>query len=183
MLQNIYKIDLEILRAINLGWADPRLDGVMLALSSTWMWAPIGCAIVLTLIIRRRWQWVRFVLVMIAIVGTADFVAAEFLKPFFNRLRPCKTWDFVRIVASCGGWDSFPSNHATNSAVAAYALWRYAPRAIGCLAVAGAAAVSLSRVYLGVHYPSDVLGGMTFGAASSWAVLTYIYRPAEISKM
>ena len=182
MLHSLYKIDLSIFRTVNEDWASPWLDPIMLSLSSAWMWVPFAIILLWHLYRTHKWDWLRLCLVAVVLIGIADFVSYEFLKPTFSRLRPCKTWDFVRVVSGCGGWDSFPSNHATNTAAAAYVLWRYSRHAIGAAAILLCALVATSRVYLGVHYPSDVLVGALFGASFAAVGLKLVERHLTLPK-
>jgi undecaprenyl-diphosphatase len=101
----------------------------------------------------------------IAVAVTAsDQMCASFLKDLVGRVRPCHVVEGVRLLDSCRGSPSFPSCHASNSmAVAVVALIRHRRWTAPALAIAAMA--GYSRIYVGVHYPSDVLGGMLLGAA------------------
>ena len=112
-----------------------------------------------------------------AVVATSGTVSA--LKALVGRVRPCDAlgWCTPILVASPGG-GSFPSGHAAGSfAFAAFVTMRsprWAP-----LALAYAALVAWSRCVLGVHYPSDVVGGAFLGAAIGAAVAVALRRPAR----
>lgn len=104
------------------------------------------------------------------------------LKLYFHRARP----DFNRLI-EIGGY-SFPSGHAMNAfsfySILAFLLWRHVPTRVGRIAVIIASSVmilgiGISRVYLGVHYPSDILGG--FLASGLWitAVIWFFQRCME----
>ncbi len=88
-------------------------------------------------------------------VGDAS---ANILKHTFERLRPCQSLDSVRLLVGCGGSFSFPSNHSVNAFVIA-AVFSHFFRKAAVPMFGIAAVVALSRVYVGVHYPSDVLAG------------------------
>ena len=167
------ELDERLLLAINqgLGWAP--LDRPMLLLSSGWLWIATGAVVAVTLIARLRGRGLLVVLSMLAAIATSDPLVGMVLKPLADRLRPCvELSELVRQVAECrGGW-SFPSNHAANAAALVAALGVGIPRSLW-LCVPAAALVGLSRVYLGMHYPSDVLAGYVVGAACglAWGLL------------
>jgi len=87
----------------------------------------------------------------------------EALKLWFQRPRPCHTLEAVHLLVGCSASNfSFPSGHATNAtAQAAFFGFAYRPLAIPLFLVA--AMIGYSRVYVGVHYPADVVGGVLVG--------------------
>ena len=103
-------------------------------------------------------------LLLFAVVG--DLI----LKPLVGRPRPYEVWKTVRLIVVPPGGDSFPSGHAGTSAVAAALINQEYPGWLGALAVLYAVAVGLSRVYVGVHYPSDVLAGWLLGWGEAYLI-------------
>lgn len=157
-----------LLRALN-GLHTPWLDPVMVFSSQAkaWLSGYLVLAVVLAYHFRRR-AWALLPIIG-ASVGLADSISARLFKPFFHRLRPSHTPDLAPLLYlpdEPGGQLGFLSSHAANvTALATLLCLVLAPRyrvAKGC-AVGWAALVCLSRVYLGVHYPSDVLGGAALG--------------------
>ncbi len=112
-----------------------------------------------------------------AAVGLTDFFGGQ-LKWVFERVRPCRALtDAVKIEPSgCGGLFSFPSNHAANTAALAVFLQVLYPKS-GWITWPIVAFVGFSRVFIGAHYVTDVLGGWmlggVIGGGAAWALLQW----------
>lgn len=102
------------------------------------------------------------VIVLIFTIAISDQFSSSVIKPLVVRERPCRTLEGVRLLVDCGSGKSFPSSHAVNMFAAAvvfsygYRRWAWAFYSI-------AAVIAVSRVFVGVHYPSDILGGALIG--------------------
>ncbi len=155
---------------INIGMAKGWLDPWMVALSSKWIWI-VFVVFWAILAGKNRHRWALFLVAAFA-VSCADLFAFEVLKPYFGRIRPCKEFYYVRVVHSCGGMLSFPSNHATNGLTVATLVAFWDRRLVGIPLLMFAILVAFSRVYLGVHYLGDIVAGALLGVL--WAtLLTY----------
>ena len=90
------------------------------------------------------------------------------LKHLFLRLRPFYTYPDLTPLVSPSSPYSFPSGHASSSFAVAFLLCMYLPKKYSFLSIAVAALIGFSRMYLGVHYPTDILAGMAVGAFSAY---------------
>jgi len=109
---------------------------------------------------RKRGVVLIFSAILILIIN--DFISHQILKEFFERTRPCNALDILKGIPHCTNSFSFPSNHASNIFTLA-TLSSLCYKNTTLLALAVALIVGFSRVYLGFHYPSDVIGGAICG--------------------
>jgi len=161
-------VDLQLLRLVN-DHASPALDHLMAAASNRGLLLALAGAFAVYLGLRSPHRWLAAVLLLVA-VGVADVVSVRVVKPAVDRARPCESLPSVRAPLGCGTGRSFPSAHASDTAAAAAVIGWAAP-ALAPVAVAIAALVGISRVYLGAHYPSDVVAGWVLGAAVGAALI------------
>ncbi|MEU9320168.1 phosphatase PAP2 family protein [Streptomyces sp. NPDC048295] len=112
------------------------------------------------------------------LVVVAAYLANDLVKSLFHEQRPCQTLHVVTVEAcpALGDW-SFPSNHAAIAAAAATAIW-LTDRRLGAIAVPAAVLMAASRVWIGVHYPHDVLIGLVTGALVAWPLTVAARRCA-----
>jgi len=103
-----------------------------------------------------------FLIAVAAFVGLNDFISHHIIKEIVARPRPCHALPDFQFITNCSNSFSFPSNHASNLFTAA-TLTSLCFKNLTFLAYTAALLVGYSRVYLGVHYPSDVLGGAVLG--------------------
>ena len=104
------------------------------------------------------------VLGIILLILATDQLSARFIKEAVQRIRPCNALPDVLTPSGCNGSYSFPSNHAVNNFAAAVFFSRLFPK-LKLILFITATLIAISRVYVGVHYPSDILGGAAIGSA------------------
>lgn len=170
MLEQLQEWDYLWFFSVHLEWIHPVMDVLAPLLRNPLFWAPLYLFLLFFAIInygKRGFYWCAFYLMTF---GIGDFTAAKIFKPFFARVRPCNDdlfADIVRNLVQCGGGYSFPSNHATNhfamSLFIIVTLGRRNPL-VWFLCILWAASVSYAQVYVGVHYPMDVIGGALYGS-------------------
>lgn len=160
------------------------LDPIVLQLTQTITWVPLYL-LLLYLIYRKdpkNMAWVIGGIMLTILLG--DQISSGFMKPYFERLRPCHDprWEgMMHAYGRCGGLYGFVSSHAANTfgmATFLTLILRKKQKGIYWLFLY-AVVVSYTRIYLGVHYPLDVFFGALVGVSSayfSWAIVVLLKR-------
>jgi PAP2 superfamily. len=153
----------------------PFWDTIMHAISGRVIWAPLYLAILLYLGFTYKRKFLIILLFVILAVTLADQVSVQLFKNVFHRLRPCYDPSLAGMVhlvnGECGGHYGFVSSHASNSFnVALLSLMLIKKRWYTISIITWASVIGYSRIYLGVHYPGDVICGAMIGAFIGWGV-------------
>ena len=152
--------DLDILRAVNQP-AGAMVDWAMETASNRGILLTIAGLAAIYAAFRSVHRWLAAILI-VAAIGAADLTSVRLLKPLAARPRPCQEFHDVRAPLECGSGKSFPSTHAADSAAAATVFAWALPR-FSALGIVIAVVVGFSRIYLGEHWPSDVVAGWALG--------------------
>ena len=181
----ILKLDTQLFLAIN-GWHNELWDGIMWWISGKTTWWPFYLFLLAYMAWKLRWQLVPIVLFIILVIALADQTSVHLFKNVFMRLRPCHEPSLDGLVHQvnnkCGGQYGFISSHAANSfAVAFLVLLWIKKRWFTALMVSWATLVAYSRVYLGVHYPGDVMAGALWGAGCG--IIVFLLSRWILSKL
>ena len=181
MLERLIHIDTEILLAIN-GWHAPWADTLVWIISAKTTWIPLYLLLIVLLVYGYRQpapttvKWLQkvpacvvMILTIVAAVGLADFIASGILKDWVARPRPSRVPELEGVLHLVNGYKSgrygFVSSHAANTMACGLLfslIWRKKITTISLML--WVAANCYSRMYLGVHYPLDILGGLIVGA-------------------
>jgi membrane-associated phospholipid phosphatase len=177
-------VDHSILYLFNQTLASPAMDAVMSALTSVWWWMPVYVIAGVYLIAKYKLRGATLLLGAIVVVAFSDQIAQLLIKPTFDRPRPCaligeaRAVEWIRLPVGERQGPSFPSSHAlNNAAVAMFFGLAFRSRLLFGLLFAAATLIGISRMYLGLHYPSDILGGLIIGSLIGW-ILSLLYRKA-----
>jgi len=163
MADFLYHIDLSIFYFFNHTVATGFLDKFFSILTDVHSWYITYILLIGILLIKGGKRGRLAVLgIILAILVSDQF--GDLIKHTLQRIRPCNALDDVRKIIGCAGGYSFPSNHAVNNFTAAFFFYKLYPNLKIPLFIT-ATLIALSRVYLGVHYPSDILGGAIIGSA------------------
>ncbi len=164
MLEFLYQIDLSFFYFINHSLSNPLFDKVFPFITEVKNWYIAYIILFFILIIKGGRIGRIAALGTILMVTATDQFSSFFLKNLIERIRPCNELLDVNILAGCTGSFSFPSSHAVNNFAAAVFFSKIFPKLKLSLFLV-AFLMAFSRPYVGVHYPSDVLGGAIIGAA------------------
>ena len=171
MIDALIQIDRDWFIAIHHGTACGVLDTILPFFREKTNWIPLYLFFAFMAIYKFKLRGLYVVLAAAVTVLLADQFAAGFMKPTFERLRPCNDYYFenqIRQLVHCGSGYSFISAHATNHfALAVVFTWFFrhisASSCIKWIFYAWAAIIAYAQIYVGVHYPLDVLAGAVSG--------------------
>ncbi len=169
MLEHLINWDFTAFELVHLKWHTAFLDYVLPFLRNAYFWGPLYIFLAFFMVQNFGKQGGLWVLFLFITFVFSDFFSATLLKPIFHRIRPCVDpyWAEVhrRLVPNSYGF-SFPSTHATNhfglSMFIAITCGKFS-KWVTAFAMLWAVSVAYAQVYVGVHYPLDVMAGAFIG--------------------
>lgn len=183
MMELIQQFDKDFFLWLN-SFHNSFFDVVMFYATKTLTWLPLYLVITFYLFKEFGWQQALFTLLFISLmIAASDQGSVHFFKNVFQRLRPCHDPDLAGLVhqvnGKCGGRFGFISSHASNTfAMAIFISSLFKRKWLWIGMITWATFVSYTRIYLGVHYPGDILGGAIWGVLVGY-VLYKIYKKSE----
>jgi len=172
MIEWLDELDKIFFILINIELANPVTDFIMPIITSDYVLRITYALAMLALLwkgnARLRWMVLFSAIAMIL----ADQISSNILKDVFQRPRPCQIMSDLNLLVNCGQGFSMPSSHAANSfAQAAFFASLFTKSRWYLIIVAFL--VSISRVFVGVHYPGDILAGMMLGVVVGLIVTAF----------
>lgn len=160
----------------------PFWDTIMFWVTYRFTWIPLYLYIIYFLYKNIRFDFIRSILFVLISVGLADRITSGLMKPYFHRFRPCHDpliQHIVHVVGNCGGQYGFVSSHASNCFALLSTLFilfkmNKIENKLTLFLLIWAIIVSYSRIYVGVHYPTDILVGGLIGFLIPFAVYPLI---------
>lgn len=175
---------------INTVWTSPFLDAIIPWWRDKNTWIPLYLFLFLFIFWNFGKKAIPWVIFLLATVAVTDQVSSHFLKEYFDRVRPCN--DVVMqlkerfLVHHRPQSGSFPSSHASNHfAVGVFCfitLKKYFGKWVW-LFIFWAATISYGQIYVGVHYPTDIIGGAIIGSLIGWGVYAIFHKYFRMPEM
>jgi undecaprenyl-diphosphatase len=184
LIETLKQIDAELFLFLN-GLHNSFFDFVMYWVSDRFIWIPMYLVFIV-LIIKKYKKRSWFILLFVALTIASSDQLINFAKHYFERLRPCHDESLQALVHTvrghCGGKYSFVSGHSGNAfSLAFFLIPFFKPhyRYFTLFILIWAALVAYSRVYLGVHFPGDILAGALLGSlvGTLWARVYILIFP------
>jgi undecaprenyl-diphosphatase len=179
-MDTLVRFDRELFLFLNHVPQNPAFDA-MLPFLTDLNRKPIGLVILgllwVLLLVRGGRPGRMAALLLIPTIALSDQLNSSLLKFIIERPRPCAELPDVHLLVGCGSGYSFPSSHAVNNFAAAFVLSYFLSRWTWAF-FSFAAVIGYSRIYVGVHYPSDVLAGSIIGVSLGF-IMVVVFRQVE----
>jgi undecaprenyl-diphosphatase len=177
IFQQIKDIDQALFYQINGVWHHPILDAVLPWTRHSNNWIPLYIGLLGWLIYQVGWETWKWLLFALINVGLTDQISSSVFKPFFHRLRPCNDPALIGktrlLLEQCAGGFSFTSSHAANHfgiAMFIFITWGVTQKKYTRFFFVWAGIIAFAQIYVGVHYPLDIIGGTIIGLISGFSM-------------
>lgn len=174
MLEQLQMADASVFHFINGTLSNPVFDALLPWCRERFFWAPVYLFVTAFALLNFGRRGAFVILGLVLAVGLTDFTSSTLIKKNVQRLRPCNNPEMAATMQQrvpCGGGYSFTSSHAANhfaAAVFLIGMFGGLARWLRPLGITWAAIIAFSQVYVGVHYPGDVLCGALIGTVLGW---------------
>ena len=183
MMETLLHWDTALFHWINSGWSNAALDVIFPAIRNKYFWLPLYVLVIFWIIINHH---IRKVLLILSLLGlsifASDTISSKLIKFQVQRPRPCHILNMDPVVierVQCGSGYSFPSSHAANHfCLAAFitSIFGDYMRRWKFVWWIWASLIAIAQVYVGIHYPLDILGGAVLGIIVGMSMGKFCYR-------
>jgi undecaprenyl-diphosphatase len=176
MLKYLLHFDRWLFEIVNQKTANPVFDLLLPFFRAPMFWIPLYVFILMTVCLQKTKQAFIWCIGWISTIAASDLISSRIIKPGIGRLRPCNDSEMINglrlLVDHCGQNGSFTSSHAANHFAMAmyfYMSLKWKTKWTTALFFAWATAICYAQVYVGVHFPFDVMGGALLGIFIGYA--------------
>jgi membrane-associated phospholipid phosphatase len=182
ILGTLYNLDKDLFILIHSEWSSSNMDWLFKALRNALTWVPLYIFVLFWILRFHRKNALPFILLTLVTFAITDHTSAAIMKPFFHRLRPCfdpSLDEYIRTVVTCGGKYGMPSTHASNHFGLA-SFWFFSLLWMGARKWywlwIWALLIGYAQVYVGKHYPGDILVGALLGTVVGFLLALFFRR-------
>jgi undecaprenyl-diphosphatase len=169
-MDTLLKIDIALFYFINISLQNFVFDWFMPFITNKYHWFPVWILLAVFLVWKGGKKGRIVLLLIIPVIFLSDQISSHILKSYFERLRPCIVLSDIHLIGNRKSSSSFPSSHAANFFAAA-AFFNYFYPKYRWLYFIIAFLVSSSRIYIGIHFPSDVIAGGILGVLCAYFII------------
>lgn len=181
MLEWLEALDRQLFIFINARWSVEWLNGFMMLLRNAATWVPLYIFILVWSYLKMRSTFWWFLVLTLLTFAVTDFGSSSMLKPWLGRVRPCydsELQDIIHNLVGCGGRYSMPSSHAANHFGLAIFWFRTVAIVTGkkwFWVWIWAFMIGYAQVYVGKHFPFDIVVGAFTGILAGWGTSQLFY--------
>lgn len=186
----IRQLDQELFLQINSVYTNSFLDMVYPWYREGNAWIPLYLFMIVFALMnfrKKAFSWILFIVITLVLT---DQISSSWVKPFFERPRPCRDpllMSQVRLILDhCSGGFSFTSSHAANHFGFLIFVWMTIGHIIGkwkYLLLCWTISICYGQIYVGVHYPLDILGGALLGLLLGWVTARFYIQKTGIIQL
>lgn len=175
-MATLLELDYLLFEWINSGLSNGLFDTIMPWWRSKYTWIPFYIILAVFLFYRYKLKGLYLILAAVLVIAISDTLSSKVIKKSVKRLRPCKTevvQESARMLVNCGSGYSFTSSHATNHFALAFFLIFTLGRRFRNLNLPlaiWATSIAFGQVYVGAHFPLDIIAGGILGMLIAWAM-------------
>lgn len=184
---SVNKFDFPVFKKINGEWHNSFLDNLFLISREAFLWVPFYFFLLIFVIVNFKKKGSYWALALMATAAISNYISSNIIKPCSFRIRPCHEpllAEHIRLLAQyCGQNFSFTSSHAVNHfaiSVFIYKTFRHHLSKWWALIFVWSFLICYAQVYVGVHYPTDVIGGAIIGSLIGYGMATIYNREINL---